>query len=168
MFIEKDRNLIKREVTSTVRYSASGVPKTLAGFDLAFKKHGSGKISWRELVEPARQLAQNGYVLTKRLADLFISYKEHLAKYPDSNRIFLNGGKYYSEGDLFKQPELAQTLGRIEAKGATEFYTGKTAQLIAADMKANGGLITFDDLKNYKAKERTPLRGSYRGYEIIT
>jgi len=160
--------LIKGEGSSTVGYRASGVPGTLAGFDLAFKKHGSGKISWRQLVEPARLLAQNGYVLTKRLTDLFISYKEHLAKYPDSNRIFLNGGKYYGEGDVFKQPELAQTLGRIESKGATEFYTGKTAQLIAADMKANNGLITLEDLKNYKAKERVPLRGSYRGYEIIT
>ena len=168
LYIDKDGNLIKGEGSSTVGYRASGVPGTLAGFDLAFKKHGSGKISWRQLVEPARLLAQNGYVLTKRLTDLFISYKEHLAKYPDSNRIFLNGGKYYGEGDVFKQPELAQTLGRIESKGATEFYTGKTAQLIAADMKANNGLITLEDLKNYKAKERVPLRGSYRGYEIIT
>ena len=168
LYIDKEGNLIKGEGSSTVGYRASGVPGTLAGFDLAFKKHGSGKISWRQLVEPARLLAQNGYVLTKRLTDLFISYKEHLAKYPDSNRIFLNGGKYYGEGDVFKQPELAQTLGRIESKGATEFYTGKTAQLIAADMKANNGLITLEDLKNYKAKERVPLRGSYRGYEIIT
>jgi len=168
LYIDKDGNLIKGEGSSTVGYRASGVPGTLAGFDLAFKKHGSGKISWRQLVEPARLLAQNGYVLTKRLTDLFISYKEHLAKYPDSNRIFLNGGKYYGEGDVFKQLELAQTLGRIESKGATEFYTGKTAQLIAADMKANNGLITLEDLKNYKAKERVPLRGSYRGYEIIT
>jgi gamma-glutamyltranspeptidase/glutathione hydrolase len=168
VFVDKDGNLIKGEGSSTVGYRASGVPGTLAGFDLAFKKHGSGKISWKQLVEPARLLAQNGYVLTKRLADLFVSYKEHLAKYPDSNRIFLNEGKYYGEGDLFKQPELAQTLGRIESQGATEFYTGKTAQLIAADMKANNGLITLDDLKNYKAKERVPLRGTYRGYEIIT
>ena len=168
LYLDKDGNLIKGEGSSTVGYRASGVPGTLAGFDLAFKKHGSGKISWHQLVEPARLLAQNGYVLTKRLTDLFISYKEHLAKYPDSNRIFLNGGKYYGEGDVFKQPDLAQTLGRIESHGATEFYTGKTAQLIAADMKANNGLITLEDLKNYKAKERVPLRGSYRGYEIIT
>src|SRR5262249_25669618 len=65
-------------------------------------------------------------------------------------------------------PDLAQTLGRIERLGASEFYTGKTAQLIAADMKANGGLITLDDLKNYQAKERTPLTGTYRGYQVIT
>ena len=168
MFVDKDGKLIEGEGSSTIGYRASGVPGTLAGFDLAFKKHGSGKIKWNDLVKPARLLAQNGYVLTNRLANLLVAYKRHLAQYPDSNRIFLNNGKYYKEGDLFRQPELAQTLGRIEAQGAQEFYTGKTAELIAADMKANGGLITLEDLRGYVAKERTPLRGSYRGHEIIT
>ena len=168
MYVDKDGNLIKGEGSSTIGYRASGVPGTLAGFDLAFKKHGSGKVKWHELVEPARRIAANGYVLTHRLAELLISYKEHLAKYPESDRIFLNNGKYYSEGDVFRQPELARTLGRIATQGAREFYTGKTAELIAADMKANNGLITMDDLKSYQAKERTALRGSYRGHEIIT
>ncbi len=168
VFVDKDGSLIRGEGGSTIGYRASGVPGTIAGFDLAFKKHGSGKISWRELVEPARRLAQNGYVLSHRLASLFVSYKEHLAKYPDSNRIFLNNGNFYKEGELFKQPELGATLARIQIQGAKEFYTGKTAALIAADMKANGGLITLEDLKNYVAKEREPLRGNYRGHEIIT
>ena len=168
IFVDQNGNLIKGEGSSTVGYRASGVPGTLAGFDMAFKKYGSGKLKWRDLIEPARLLAQNGYTLTDRLAKLLIEYKETLGKYPDSNRIFLNGGNFYKEGDLFRQPDLAQTLARVEMNGATEFYTGKTAQLIAADMKANNGLITSDDLKNYKAKERTPLRGSYRGYEIVT
>jgi gamma-glutamyltranspeptidase/glutathione hydrolase len=168
IFIDKDGKLIEGEGSSTIGYRASGVPGTLAGFDLAFKKHGSGKVKWSELVEPARLLAQNGYVLTNRLAELFISYKKYLAKYPESNRIFLNNGKFFKEGDLFRQPDLAQTLARVSAYGAREFYTGKTAKLIAADMKANHGLITLDDLKNYQAKERIPLRGSYRGHEIIT
>jgi gamma-glutamyltranspeptidase/glutathione hydrolase len=168
MFVDKDGKLIEGEGSSTIGYRASGVPGTLAGFELAFKKHGSGKVTWRELVEPARLLAQNGYVLTNRLAELFISYKKYLSKYPESNRIFLNNGSFYKEGDLFRQPDLAQTLSRVAARGASEFYTGKTAQLIAADMKANNGLITLDDLKNYKAKERIPLRGNYRGHEIIS
>ncbi len=168
VFVDKDGNLIRGEGSSTIGYRASGVPGTLAGFDLAFRKYGSGKIKWQDLVEPSRLLAQNGYALTNRLASLLVGYKEHLAKYPDSNRIFLNNGKYYGEGDLFKQPELAETLGRIGTSGAREFYTGKTAQMIAADMKANNGLITLDDLKNYVAKERMPLRGNYRGHEIIT
>lgn len=168
MYVDKDGKLIEGEGSSTIGYRASGVPGTLAGFELAYKKHGSGKISWRELVEPARILAQNGYVLTKRLADLLVTYQKYLSKYPESNRIFLNNGNFYKEGDLFRQPDLAQTLARVAAHGAQEFYSGKTARLIAADMKANKGLITLDDLKNYKAKERIPLRGSYRGHEIIT
>ncbi|MEJ7847674.1 MAG: gamma-glutamyltransferase [Pyrinomonadaceae bacterium] len=168
VFVDKEGNLIRGEGSSTIGYRASGVPGTLAGFDLAFKKYGSGKVSWKQLVEPARLLAQNGYVLTNRLANLLGAYKEHLSKYPDSNRIFLNNGKYFKEGDLFKQPELAQTLSRVGTIGAKEFYTGKTAQLIAADMKVNNGLITLEDLKKYEAKERTPLRGTYRGYEILT
>ncbi len=168
IFVDKDGNLIRGEGGSTIGYRASGVPGTLAGFDLAYKKHGSGKVSWSQLVEPARQLAEKGYVLSYRLAELLIGYKEHLSKYPDSNRIFLNNGSFYKEGDLFKQPDLGATLARIQSQGAKEFYTGKTAELIAADMKANGGLITLEDLKNYVAKEREPLRGNYRGHEILT
>ena len=168
VFIDKEGNLIKGEGSSTLGYRASGVPGTLAGFDMAFKKFGSGKLKWADLVQPARLLAQNGYVLSFRLAELFKSSKETLAKYEDSNRIFLKNGQFYEEGDTFRQPELAETLTRVEQKGAREFYTGQTARMIADDMKAHNGLITLDDLKNYQAKERTPLRGSYRGNEIIT
>lgn len=168
IFVDKDGKLINGEGSSTIGYRASGVPGTLAGFDLAFKKYGSGKIRWRDLVEPARALAQNGYVLSHRLAELLKAYKGNLSKYADSNRIFLRDGKYYGEGEVFRQPDLAATLARVQTLGAREFYTGKTAQLIAADMKANNGLITLDDLKNYKAKERKPLTGTYRGYPIIT
>lgn len=168
VFIGKDGKTIEGEGGSTVGYRASGVPGTLAGFDLAFKKYGSGKIKWADLVEPARKLAADGYILSYRLANLLHAYRNTLSRYPDSNRIFLNDGKYYQEGDLFKQPDLAATLARVEKDGAREFYTGQTARLIADDMKANNGLITLDDLKNYTAKEREPLRGTYRGYEIIT
>lgn len=168
MFVDKDGNLIDGEGSSDVGYRASGVPGTLAGFELAFNKYGSGKVKWRDLVEPARLLAQNGYVLSYRLAMLFRDYEDTLSKYADSKRIFLNGGKYFEEGDTLRQPDLAATLGRVASLGAREFYTGKTAQLIADDMKANGGLITKEDLANYKAKERAPLRGSYRGYPIIS
>ncbi len=168
IYVDKDGKLIKGEGSSTIGYRASGVPGTLAGFDHAFKKYGSGKVKWEELVEPARRLAVNGYVLSYRLARLLYDYREYLAKYPDSNRIFLNNGKYFEEGTLFKQPELGATLARVQKHGAQEFYTGETARMIADDMKANGGLITLEDLKNYVAKDREPLRGSYRGNQIIT
>lgn len=168
IFVDKEGNLIRGEGSSTIGYRASGVPGTLAGFDLAFRKHGSGKVTWADLVEPARRLADDGYRLSYRLANLFKSYSENLSKYPDSKRVFLNDGKFFEEGDLFRQPDLAQTLGRIKAEGAKEFYTGKTARMIAEDMAANNGLITLEDLKNYQAKERPALRGTYRGNEIIT
>ncbi len=168
VFVDKSGNLIKGEGSSTIGYRASGVPGTPAGFDYAFKKYGSGKIKWADLVEPSRQLAQNGYVLSYRLAELFKTYKNNLEKYSESKKVFLKDGKFYEEGELFKQPELAQTLTRMQKNGANEFYTGKTAELIAADMKANNGLITLDDLKNYQPKERVPLKGNYRGHEIIT
>jgi gamma-glutamyltranspeptidase / glutathione hydrolase len=136
--------------------------------DLAFRKYGSKKLTWSQLVEPARKLAQDGFVLSHRLANILRSDSATLSKYPDSNRIFLNNGKFFQEGDILRQPELAQTLARMQKGGAREFYEGETARLIAADMKANNGLITLEDMKNYQAKERTPLRGRYRGHEIIT
>lgn len=168
VFVDKNGNVIRGEGGSTIGYRASGVPGTPAGFDLAFKKYGSGKIKWSELVEPARKLASDGYVLSYRLANLFKAYAKNLEKYEDSKRIFLKNGAFYKEGELFKQPDLAQTLQRMQAGGAKEFYTGKTAELIAADMKKNNGLITLEDLKNYVAKEREPLKGKYRGYGIIS
>lgn len=168
IFLDASGSLIKGEGGSTIGYRASGVPGTLAGFEMAFTKYGSGKLKWKDLVEPARQFAANGYTLSYRLAELLRSYKGNLSKYDESERIFLNGGKYYQEGDVFRQPDLAKTLARIEAGGAAEFYTGETARMIADDMKAHGGLITLDDLRNYKAVERTPLVGTYRGNQIIT
>ncbi len=168
VFVDGKGEPIRGEGSSTVGYRASGVPGTLAGFDLAFKKYGSGKVRWADLVRPSRMIAQNGYVLSHRLAELFKAYKDTLEDYEDSKRIFLNDGRLFEEGDVLRQPELAATLARIERQGAREFYTGKTARLIADDMKAHNGLITLDDLKNYVAKERTPLTGSYRGHKIIS
>lgn len=168
IFVNEKGELIRGEGSSTIGYRASGVPGTPAGLDLAYQKFSSKKILWRNLVEPARSLAQNGYVLSHRLAELFKSYQENLEQYEDSKKIFLNNGKFYEEGDLFRQPDLALTLGRMQKFGAKEFYTGRTAQLIADDMKRHNGLITLEDLKNYQAKERTPLRGNYRGFEIIS
>lgn len=168
IYINENGELIKGEGSSTIGYRASGVPGTPAGLEMAFKKYGSGKLKWAELVAPAQRLALNGYVLSYRLANLFKTYQKNLEQYEDSKRIFLNGGNFYAEGDVFKQPELAKTLARIQKNGAKGFYEGETAKLIADDMKAHNGLITLEDLKNYQAKERTPLRGTYRGFEIIS
>jgi len=88
--------------------------------------------------------------LSYRLTELLKAYKDHLSGYEESKRIFLNGGKYYQEGDVFKQPELAATLTRLQKSGAKDFYEGETAKMIADDMKAHNGLITLDDLKAFK------------------
>src|SRR6478672_4738390 len=168
VYLDKNGELIKGEGGSILGYRAAGVPGTLAGFNLALRKYGSGKLKWADLVEPARLLAQNGFDLPYSYVRSIESYKKDLSKYDDSKKIFLNNGKMFNEGDRLVQPELAQTLERIERLGAQEFYTGKTAELIAADMKAHNGLITLDDLKNYQAKERVPVRGTYRGFEIIS
>ena len=168
IYLDKNGKLIKGEGGSILGYRAAGVPGTLAGFELALKKYGSGKLQWADLVRPARMLAQNGFELPYSYIRSIEAYKKDLSRYEDSKKIFLNNGKMFAEGDRLIQPELAQTLDRIERLGANEFYTGKTAELIAADMKAHNGLITLEDLKNYKAKERVPVRGTYRGYEIIS
>jgi len=168
MYVDKKGELLKGDGSSTVGYRSAGVPGTLAGFDMAFKKYGSGKVKWRDLVEPAHLLAKNGYALTHRVAELFRKEKDFLAMFEDSNKIFLNNGKYFAEGELLIQKDLAETLRRVAGNGAGEFYTGRTAKMIADDMKAHNGLITAEDLRDYRAKERTPLRGNYRGFEIIT
>jgi gamma-glutamyltranspeptidase/glutathione hydrolase len=136
--------------------------------ELALKKYGSGKLTWSQLIEPARRLAGNGFTVTNSLARSLHASREYLSKYAETNRIYLRNGSYYSEGELFRQPELAATFARLQRFGPNEFYEGETARLIAADMKRNNGLMTLDDLHGYVAKERTPVRGNYRGYEIIS
>jgi gamma-glutamyltranspeptidase / glutathione hydrolase len=153
---------------SQVGYLASGIPGTVRGMEYAHQHWG--KKPWKQLVDPAIQLAAKGFPVSYGLSESLQSRgtSERLAKFTDSNRIFLNGGKFYQAGDLLIQPDLARTLCRIRDRGAKDFYEGETARLLAADMKAHGGIITLDDLKNYKAVERTPLTGKYRGYEILT
>jgi gamma-glutamyltranspeptidase/glutathione hydrolase len=168
IYLDKDGNLIKGEGGSVIGYRAAGVPGTPAGFEYAHKKYGSGNISWAELVEPARKLAKNGFVLSYRLAQLFKAAKDELGKYEDSKKIFLNNGKFYEEGDILIQDDLAKTLERLKKVGSKDFYEGETAKLIVEDMKRNNGLITLQDLKNYQVRERTPVRGNYRGHEIIS
>ncbi len=93
---------------------------------------------------------------------------ELLGQFPESRHVFLRDGRFYEAGELFQQPALAATLKRLQRQGPREFYEGKTAQLIADEMASHGGLVTRTDLVSYHAVERPPLRGSYRGYEIVT
>lgn len=167
VYLDKDGNLLQGEGSSTVGYRASGVPGTVAGLELALKKYGSGKLTWAQLLEPARRLASEGFAIGYGLSRS-LNNNEYLQKYPETRRIFLRNGNYYREGEIFRQPELAATLARLQRSGPSEFYQGRTAQLITADMKRNNGLITMADMRAYVAKERQPLHGSYRGYAVIS
>jgi gamma-glutamyltranspeptidase/glutathione hydrolase len=144
---------------------AVGVPGTVAGLHLAWKTAGSKP--WKELVAPAIKLARDGFEMTDGLARSLERTIPAFKRYPASLAQFTKNGQPYQAGDIFKQPDLARTLERIANEGPAGFYDGETAELIEKEMKANGGLITREDLKNYQAKQRAPIRGTYRGYEII-
>ncbi len=150
---------------SVVGYRASGVPGTVRGLGMALEKYGSKK--WRDLVKPAQQLADKGFPLPYSLAKE-IAGSSRLPQFNESKRIFLKGGKAPVYDDILRQRELAKTLARLAKQGPDEFYTGRTAELIARDMERNGGLITLADLNDYSPTEREPVRGTYRGYEIIS
>jgi gamma-glutamyltranspeptidase/glutathione hydrolase len=145
---------------------AVGVPGTVAGLHLAWKEHGS--LPWKRLVEPAIVLARDGFTVTYGLSRSLERVRPRFEKYPASLAQFTKVGAAYEPGDVLKQPDLAKTLTLIAEKGPAGFYEGEVAALIEKEMSANGGLITRDDLKSYEAKKRTPIRGTYRGYEIIS
>jgi len=169
MFLGSDGNVLPAGPgSSTVGWSASGVPGSVAGFALAHRKYGSGKLSWAELCEPARRLAADGFTVSQALAANLKVYAKHLGQFPESKRIFLAAGAFHRAGDLWRQPELAAVFARLQKDGPREFYEGETARLIADAMAKNGGTITLADLKAYTPVERTPLRGSYRGHDIVT
>src|SRR5437667_3427912 len=102
VYLDKDGNLIKGEGSSTVGYRAAGVPGTVRGMELALKKYGSGKMTWAQLVEPARQLAAKGFMVNYTLARSLRGSKDYLGPYPETRRIYLNDGKIYKEGDIFR------------------------------------------------------------------
>ncbi len=167
VYVDDKGELIKGEGSSTLGYRASGVPGTVAGMELALDKYGSGKFTWAQLVEPARRLAAEGFALPHGLARSLRNNKQ-LSLYPETKKVYQKGGRFFEEGEVWRQPELAATLARLKRSGPREFYEGRTAQLIAADMRRHKGLITLEDMKNYVAKERVPLRTTYRGHEVIS
>lgn len=143
-----------------------GVPGTVAGLHLAWQEHG--RLPWPELVQPAVQLARDGFIVSTGLARSLKSARSLLVKHPAALAQFTRQGVPYEAGDTLIQPELARSLRRIASNGPAGFYEGATAALIEKDMQAHGGIITRTDLKNYRAVKRTPVRGTYRGCEIIS
>jgi gamma-glutamyltranspeptidase / glutathione hydrolase len=147
-------------------YLSVGVPGTVAGLHMAWKEQG--KLPWKRLVEPAVGLAR-GLQLSINLANgLRTAVTTSMKPYPASVAEFSKNGVPYEAGETLRQPDLARTLERIANEGPPAFYEGEVAAAIEKDMLAHGGLITREDLKNYKAVRRTPVKGTYRGYDVIS
>ena len=147
-------------------YKSVGIPGTVAGFALAHSKYG--KTSWRQLVDPAVQLASGGFAAPAGLAQSLARMADEFKSHPASLAAYTRNGQPYATGERIVLGDLGRTLARIRDQGRAGFYEGETAQLIVDDMRNNNGLITMQDLAGYQAKERTPVRGMYRGYEIIS
>jgi gamma-glutamyltranspeptidase/glutathione hydrolase len=161
MYLDAQGNVI--EGASEYGYKAIGVPGSVAGMLYAEQKYG--KLTLQKVMAPAIRLAREGYELSWGEArDL---HDKYLSQFSESRRIFQRDGNYYRSGEIFRQPDLARTLERIAAK-PDDFYHGALARELAAAVQKGGGQITADDLAHYEVKEREPIRGTYRGYEIIS
>ncbi|ODS15605.1 gamma-glutamyltransferase [Pseudoalteromonas tetraodonis] len=163
MYLDEQGQVIENK--SIYGIHASGVPGSVAGMWLAHKKHGT--LPWKALVQPAVILAEQGFVVPEKLAQLIEDYIGHL----NNKNINVNFASYFATataGALFKQPELAATLKRIRDEGQDGFYQGETAAIIAKFMHQHGGIINQDDLKRYRAKSRTPIKANWNGYQVLT
>ncbi|HEX8569853.1 MAG TPA: gamma-glutamyltransferase [Caulobacteraceae bacterium] len=157
----------ENDAVSSVGWKAAAVPGTVAGLWLAHSKYG--KRPWAELVQPAVDIAEKGMLLSHDESFAFDWGRERLSTSPQAKRTFYKAdGGLYAPRERLRQPELAWTLRQIQRGGADAFYRGPVAQRFAADMRANGGLITLQDLASYRAIERPPLVGTYRGLTVYT
>ncbi len=145
-----------------------GLPGTVAGLALAQQKYGSGKFTLADLIAPALDLAQKGFPVEDDLADSLPKASTRLGRWPSTAAIFFNGDKPLREGERLYQFDLADTLRAVAENGPRAFYEGRIARQIADAVQAAGGIMTVDDLKNYRAIERPVVRGSYRGYDIVS
>ncbi|HWO89282.1 MAG TPA: gamma-glutamyltransferase [Gemmatimonadales bacterium] len=163
MFLDSAGNVTE---ASTIGALANGVPGSVAGLYEMHRRFG--RLPWRRLVEPAIRLAREGHVVDSIRAAVIESNRRRLARFPSTAAIFLPDGAPLAAGTLWIQPELAETLDRIAEHGADGFYRGRTADLIVAQMQRSGGLITHEDLQNYRAVWREPIRITYRGWTIYS
>ncbi|SEN00756.1 gamma-glutamyltransferase [Bradyrhizobium sp. OK095] len=146
-----------------------GVPGTVAGLSLALEKYGSGQFTLAQLIEPAIALARDGFVLTDDMADTLPGLHRRLARWPSSAKIFSRpDGTPLGEGDKLVQSDLAETLAAVAAQGSRGFYEGAVANKLAKAISDAGGIMTPADLKSYQAVIRAPVRGTYRGYDIVS
>ena len=165
MFVDEHGNIMNNANHEGIL--SVGVPGTVAGLELAHKKYG--KLDWKELVEPAINLAENGFHVSEYQSNNLKYFKNEFIKHPSSFNVFLKkDSSTYSTGEIWSQPDLARTLKRIQIYGKEDFYNGKTAELICEFMRKNRGLINLDDLHKYTAIERKPIHCNYRGYDVYS
>jgi gamma-glutamyltranspeptidase/glutathione hydrolase len=168
MYMGKDGKL--DEEASVIGYRSVAVPGTVAGLELALKTYGTMKLA--DAMAPAIRFAEEGFVVSEKLAAELEEESPGLQGFPMSQKIFLRSGQHFKRGDTLKQPELAATLKRIAKNGSEEFYRGETAKMLADEMAKNGGLITLEDLASYKVKVREVLRAKYdnggHSWEVLT
>jgi gamma-glutamyltranspeptidase/glutathione hydrolase len=166
MYLDENGNYA--EERSLYGHLAVGIPGTVKGFELAMEKYGT--MPWADVIQPALELAENGFKLNKRMAESFNRLNKYFKQGSEEFfRIFSKpDGSKFKEGDIFVQKDLARSLRMIAEQGSQAFYQGQIAELIAKDMKKHGGLITEEDLEKYEAYVRKPVTGTYHGYQIIS
>ena len=164
MYLDKDGNVDRKKFNSS--YHSVGVPGTVSGMALALKKYGT--MSLKEVIAPAIQLAKNGFPVTNDLSMVLKRYEKRLKASPETEKIFYKTGGFYEPGDILIQEDLAWSLQQISDNGVEAFYGGKLGKKLSKDIRKNGGIITDEDLKNYKTTESQPVWGSYRGHDIAS
>ena len=164
MYQDDNGEIIPRK--SWYTHQAIGVPGTVAGLTKALEQWGSLPLA--EVMQPAIELAEQGYEVSPTMAKLLQVEKDNLGKWPATKAIFFNGDEPLATGDKLVQKNLAESLKLIAQDGADAFYKGAIADEIVRDQEAHDGLITKEDLANYEAIEREVIRGDYRGYEIVS
>ena len=146
-----------------------GVPGEVAGLSYAFEKYGSGNVTWEEVLQPAIKLAEEGFYVAPNLGEVWKDYYGWMLDYPEFGDIYLkDDGMTYEVGELFKTPALAKTVRKIAEGGKDAFYKGPMAEAMVNRINKYGGVFTVEDFENYTVKEMEPVRGTYRGYQIIS
>jgi len=164
MFLDKDGKVDRKKFNQS--YNSVGVPGTVAGMIHALENYGTMPL--KKVLAPAIELAEKGFLVTHDLARVLQKYEKRLKKCAPSGSIFYKGDGFYEPGEILKQPDLAWSLKQISKKGLAGFYEGELAQRLADGIQQGGGIMTTDDLKNYKVSEDEAVKGTYRGYEIIS
>ncbi|MCL1082853.1 gamma-glutamyltransferase [Shewanella psychromarinicola] len=165
IFLDEQGNAVDK--LSREHGLAVGVPGTVMGMELALTQYGT--MSMKQVIAPAMKLAIDGISVTSDLSNSLSGLKSRITQWPSSAEIFYHGdGSNYQVNEIFKQPELAHSLSLIAEKGSKGFYQGETAEKIVTAVTNAGGMMSLTDLANYKVVEREPVRGHYRGYEVVS